>query len=402
MNTCYHLEVWRSAEGKYHYARLPAHLGHTDFGPHLKRYMLYQYHHCHVTQPLLLAQLHEWGVHISSGQVSNILTKGHEHFHAEKEGLLQAGTRSASYLQTDDTGARHQGQNGYCTFIGNELFSYFTSTSSKSRVNFLEALSSPPSYVFNAFALQYMTRQGLGPKHLQLVAHIDPHPPDQAALHGELIKRNTSKHAIKIMTEAALLGGLVAQGLSEKMVILSDDAGQFNILHHALCWVHIERNLQKLPAYTQPQRDQLDQVLKAFWQVYQLLKAYQATPCKLLKQKCLKEFEALCDWPTEWIALQKGLDKLKAYKNEMLVVLEHPQVPLHNNQSERDIREFVKKRKISGSTRSENGRKARDTFASLKKTCRKLNISFWELLLDRLTCAQQIKYLPELIEKPSQ
>ena len=161
--------------------------------------------------------------------------------------------------------------------------------------------------------------------------------------------------------------------------------------------MHIERNLQKIHAYTQPQRDQLDQVLQAFWQVYQGLKAYKATPSEALKQKCLNAFEALCDWQTEWIALQKGLDKIKAYKEEMLVVLEHPQVPLHNNQSERDIREFVKKRKISGSSRSENGRKARDTFASLKKTCRKLNISFWDFLLDRLTEAKQIEKLSKLI-----
>ena len=397
VNTCYYLETWQDAAGKYHYAPLPAHLRHTDFGPHLKGYLLYQYYHCHVTQPLLLEQLHEWGVDISAGQVSNLLTKGHDRFHAEKEALLLEALQGMEYLQTDDTAARHQGQNGYCTFIGNERFSFFKSTSSKSRVNFLETLSGQPRYVFNAVALQYMTDQGLGPKHLHLVTQMAPHFPDQAALHGELTKRNTSKHAVKIMTEAALIGGLVAQGMPEKMVILSDDAGQFNILHHALCWVHIERNLQKIHTYTQPQRDQLDQVLQAFWQVYQLLKAYQANPCKLLKQKCLKEFEALCDWQTEWIALQKGLDKLKAYKNEMLVVLENPQVPLHNNQSERDIREFVKKRKISGSTRSEMGRKARDTFASLEKTCRKLEISFWDFLLDRLTEAHQIEKLPKLI-----
>ena len=76
------------------------------------------------------------------------------------------------------------------------------------------------------------------------------------------------------------------------MVILSDDAGQFNLLHHALCWVHIERNLQKIHAYTQPQRDQLDQVRQAFWEVYQLLNTCKATPSEALKQKCLNAFEA--------------------------------------------------------------------------------------------------------------
>lgn len=399
MNTCYHLEVWMDSEGVYHYGQLPDHLQKTDFGPKLKQYILHQYHHCHVTQPLLLEQLHEWGIRISSGQISHILTHGLDRFHTEKEALLQSGIQRSNYLQTDDTGARHDGKNGYCTFIGNEVFSYFTSTSSKSRINFLTALSGSPSYVFNDVARNYMADQGLGATHFQLLDKIEGHFKDQQALQSNLEKLKTSKHAIKTMIEAALLGGLTEKGLSENQVILSDDAGQFNILNHALCWIHIERNLQKIHTYTQEQRDQLDQVLNAFWELYQWLKIYKSQPSEKLKQKCLQDFESICDWQTEWIALQKALDKLKSYKKEMLVVLDHPQVPLHNNQSERDIREFVKKRKISGSTRSEQGRRARDTFASLKKTCRKLNISFWDFLIDRLTTANRIDYLPEILNR---
>jgi len=78
-----------------------------------------------------------------------------------------------------------------------------------------------------------------------------------------------------------------------------------------------------------------------------------------------------------------ALKRLHQNKKELLLVLKHPEIPLHNNLSESDIREYVKKRKISGSTRSTAGRRARDTFTSLKKTCRKLGISFWQYLLDR-------------------
>ena len=399
VNTCYHLEIWRDSDGKYHYGQLPDYLQRTDFGPKLKQYILYQYHHAHVTQPLLLEQLHELGIRISSGQLSNLLTHNHDRFHREKEDLLVKALQCSGYLQTDDTGTRHQGNNGYCTFIGNDVFSYFTSTSSKSRINFLQALSVHPSYVFNGFAMEYMTSQGLGPKHFNVVDQMEERFADQAALQLKLEKLKVSKHAIKIMTEAALLGGLTEKGLSEKQVILSDDAGQFKVLKHALCWVHIERNLQKIHTYTTQQRNQLDQVLQAFWELYQLMKTYQGNPSQKLKQECLESFQSICDWQTDWIALKKGLSKLKTYKDEMLVVLEHPQVPLHNNQSERDIREFVKKRKISGSTRSEQGRKARDTFASLKKTSRKLNISFWDFLFDRITDAKHIEYLPEIMKR---
>jgi len=80
-------------------------------------------------------------------------------------------------------------------------------------------------------------------------------------------------------------------------------------------------------------------------------------------------------------------------------VLDRPDIPLHNNTSERDIREYVKKRKISGGTRSELGRRCRDTFTSLKKTCRKLGISFWQFLDDRLRGTGTIAPLPEIIRR---
>ena len=73
-------------------------------------------------------------------------------------------------------------------------------------------------------------------------------------------------------------------------------------------------------------------------------------------------------------------------------------VPLHNNGSERDIREYVKRRNVSGGTRSIAGQRCRDTFASLKKTCRKLGVSFYGYLKDRLSGAEKIANLGLLIE----
>ena len=399
VNTCYELESWQTPEGTYHYAKLPGHLQGTDFGSSLKSYILYQYHQCHVTQPLLLEQLWEFGISISSGQLSRILTEGHDRFHYEKEGLLTKAKQHSPYLQTDDTGARHQGNNGYCTFIGNDLFSFFKSTGSKSRINFLEILNGQPSYCFNSFALDYMTSQGLSPKYLAAIKKIKGKCFASAEKFLAVLKTLSvnQNYAVKTITEAGLLGHLAEEGMPESMVILSDDAGQFDILVHALCWIHVERNLQKIHVYTEQQRHELDQVLKSFWKLYQQFKTYRHKPNEKKKRQVIKSFNAICNWQTQWLSLKKGLDKLKRYKQELLVVLEHPQVPLHNNQSERDIREYVKKRKISGSTRSENGRKARDTFTSLKKTCRKMNISFWDYLNDRLTMANKINYLPDLL-----
>ena len=132
-------------------APLPADvLPGSHFGPDLICFILHQYHHQHVTQPLLLEQLHQLGIDISAGELSRILTEGKDAFHQEKAELLPAALAVSAYVQVDDTGARHQGHNGSCTHIGNELFAYFASTESKSRLNFLEILRRPHTdYVIN-------------------------------------------------------------------------------------------------------------------------------------------------------------------------------------------------------------------------------------------------------------
>jgi len=130
--------------------------------------------HGHVTQPLIWEELVDFGVDISKGQVSRILTEQKEDFHLEKEGVLCAGLDISSYINVDDTGARHAGKNGYCTHIGNDLFAWFESTASKSRINFLELLrQGNRDYVINAEALEYIQRQSFPQPLLALLA-TDP------------------------------------------------------------------------------------------------------------------------------------------------------------------------------------------------------------------------------------
>jgi hypothetical protein len=133
------LERWKTPTGEYLSGKLPFEvLQHGHFSPSLKSYLLYQYHHCHVTQPLLLEQMHEWGIDISAGQLNRILVEDKDTYHAEKLQILRVGLEVSSYINTDDTSARHQGVNCYCTHIGNEWFAWFETTSRKNRINFLE------------------------------------------------------------------------------------------------------------------------------------------------------------------------------------------------------------------------------------------------------------------------
>jgi len=133
------------------------------------------------------------------------------------------------------------------------------------------------------------------------------------------------------------------------------------------------------------------------WELYAELKAYKKLPGEEKKALLEKRFDEICKSKTCFISLNNALKRLHKNKSELLRVLERPDIPLHNNLSENDIREYVKKRKISGSTRSNSGRLCRDTFTSLKKTCRKLGVSFWEYLTDRVTGRNAIPLLPDLI-----
>ena len=400
-NVCYLLERWQTPYGNNIVGKLPPNIqGH--FSPELRSFILYQYFHCHVTQPLLLEQLWELGVDISSGQLNRILIEDKDIFHHEKDAILETGLKVSSYVNVDDTGARHDGKNGYCTHIGNELFAWYQSTDSKSRINFLELLrAGHMDYVINEDALEYMNNQRLAKSILQL---LKDHPKKQFAdltqwqAHLEQLKIVNHRH-IKIATEGALIGSVLHHGLPKSLVIVSDDAAQFKILIHALCWIHAERTLNKLVAPNEEKHKILEDVRKQVWDFYDELKAYKLCPNETRKTQLKDRFEQIFTQKTDYQMLNLALGRLYENKGDLLLVLDRPEIPLHNNLSENDIREYVKRRKVSGSTRSDLGRRCRDTFTSLKKTCRKLGVSFWEYLLDRCSCpkTQHIPPLQDLI-----
>jgi len=386
-NTRYRLERWVSPEGVSLIGQLPAEIGGVHFGPQLRAFILYQYHHAHVTQPLLLEQLREWQIAISAGQLSALITDAHGEFHREKDALLQAGLQRSRYVHVDDTGARHRGKNGYCTHIGNERFAWFASTESKSRINFLELLrAGHEAYTLNPAVLAYLAEHKLPCAQFESLTALAPavwtgQTAWQAVLAQQAI---TDPRHVRLVTEGALLGTVVEQGVAPDLAIVSDDAGQFDVLTHALCWIHAERVLAKLLGFNEPQREALASVRSELWAIYDALKAYKEAPDALTAAAIEARFEKLCATRTGYASLDRALKRMRRNQAELLRVLQRPELPLHNNLSESDIRDHVKKRKISGSTRSESGRRCRDTFASLKKTCRKNGLSFWQYVQDRV------------------
>lgn len=399
-NTRYRLERWETPDGTCVVGQLPPEVISGHFGPTLVSFILYQYYHAHVTQPLVLEQLRDLGVDISAGQLNRILTEGKERFHAEKDAILQVGLEVSGYVHVDDTGARHQGKNGYCTHIGNELFAWFGSTSSKSRINFLELLrAGRTDYVLSDAALDYMRANKLPKFRLAVLATHKGRRFDNKEQWERWLDSIdiTGPLHVRVATEGALLGSVLDGDVHSDLVVVSDDAGQFNVLLHALCWIHAERILAKLVGFNESQRKALEDVRTQVWAFYDELKSYKTDPTSEKKEQLEKRFDEIFSQKTCFQSLNLALQRLRKNRTELLLVLQRPDVPLHNNTSERDIREYVKKRKISGSTRSDLGRRCRDTFASLKKTCRKLGVSFWSYLKARVSGSHTVQPLPELI-----
>lgn len=400
----YHRERWETPEGKTIIAPLPPHVtGH--FGLELQRFVIFQNYQGQVTIPRIVCQLSDFGIEISKRQVVRILNEDKEPFIAEKGEILRVGLETARWVTTDDTGGRHKGVNQYCTHIGNDLFAWYGTEPSKSRRNFLELLQAGSiSYTINDEALNYLVEHAVPAALMALIREYQGQRFDKQKWKEflqklEIAKMKRSEEFVRTITEGGLIGTIVEERLLDETVIVSDGAGQFAVFMHGRCWVHAERNIYELTAVTDSERRALAYQRTLIWWYYSDLKAYKQHPTAKRKSELEEQFDWIFSRKIGFVALDAALERLKGKKKALLMVLERPEIPLHTNGSENDIRFYVTKRKISGGTRSEAGKECRDAYLSLAKTCTKLGISFWDYLGCRLGVpnAPSIRPLPEII-----
>ena len=391
----YRRERWVTPDGRTIVAALPEGTrGH--FGPDLRRFVLMQYHQGQTTLPRLTALLHSVGVSISKREIQRLLTEKQQDFLDEARDVLRAGLETSPWVSVDDTGARHKAQNGFCTQIGNDWFTSFATRSSKTRLNFLDLLrAGHTDYVLNEAAFSYLRSRGLAAPLIARMAEAgETHFIDQVAWQAHLNRLGIVSPAktglaviqdpVQIATEGAQWGSIHAHGFLRDAVVLSDDAGQFDVGRHALCWVHAERLVHKLDTFTDLHRTAQQRMRKLIWRFYADLKVYRTNPAK---SRCLTlraRFDRIFHRRTGFVMLDRLLKRLHANKAELLTVLDRPEIPLHTNGSENDIRCHVTRRKISAGTRSDAGRDCRDAFLGLAKTCAKHGVAFWDYLGSRL------------------
>ena len=397
-------KFYSPSEQRSYLAELPPGY-HGAFGPGVHALALVFAFACQMTEPKILAWFEHVGVQISAGQISNLLIKGQARFHQQKDAVYEAGLRSSPWQQIDDTATRVTGQNQHCHIVDNPLHTTYLTLPSKARLSVIDVLRNGPPrcFRFNDDAEAWLEAAGVSNVTRQKLSCL---PRDQD-LDQEMVERllaeqvpglgeQTRKWVLDAMAVAAY------QAQAEWPVVrllLSDGALQFSWItdDSALWWVHELRHYKKLLPQAPLHRQELEHVLKDAWAFYRELLAYREQPSGEEARRLEARFDDLFGRRTGYWALDDRMGLTRAKKAMLLMVLRHPELPLHNNAAELGARQRVRKRAISFGPRTAEGVKAWDTFMSLAATTRKLGVNVLHYVHDRIAEGKQIPPLADRI-----
>jgi hypothetical protein len=406
-NICFHKQKYYAAStGQSYLAELPR--GYEgQFGPGIKSLALTMYFGMQASEPKILEFFENVGIYLSDGELSNLLIKDRAGFHAEKDAVYEAGLRSSPWQHLDDTQTRVDGQNQHCHVVCNPVYTAYHTRPTKERLTVLDVLRNGRPRVFrlNREALGYLENVQLSKaaRHA-LLDWSSEQDLDEPTFSGRLdgLLPDLGRQQRKAIMDAAAIAAYHAEpDVPVIQALICDDAPQFNWLTRwmMLCWVHEGRPYKKLTPVIPLHRELLDDFLKHFWQYYDQLLIYRQAPTPAECERLDADFDRLFSTQTGYQELDKRIAKTRAKKDSLLLVLKYLELPLHNNPAELAVRQRVRKRDVSFGPRSPDGVRAWDTFMTLAATTKKLGVSFYQYIHDRISGANQIPPLASLVEK---
>lgn len=387
-------------------ASLPA--GYAgEFGPQVRSMVITLYYAANMSEPKIIELLSHLGISISDGQVSNILTKGHARWHSEKAAIYREGLGSSSWQHIDDTSTRVDGENQYCHIVGNPLYTAYFTRPHKDRLTVIEVLQnlSETQFLLNsqteswlaAFEVPQWARRCIGqwPQHEWL-----SYEQMTSRLETALSRLNEQQKA-RVLEAAALTAYHAQTTMPILTRLMSDDAPQFRGVteEQALCWVHDGRHYKQLTPCVEHHQKLLAQFRQEYWEYYAKLEQYRANPQEMVAEQLGQEFDTLFSQVTGYGELDKRIAKSKAKKEQLLLALKYPEMPLHNNPAELGARQRVRKRDVSFGPRTSDGVAAWDTFMTLAETAKKLGVSFYAYIHDRISANHSLPDLADLIRQ---
>jgi hypothetical protein len=406
-NVLFRKEKYYSASRhKMYLAQLPPGYG-GQFGPGIKSLILTLYFGVGTSEPKIREFLLNVGVQISSGEVSNLLIQKQEEFHAESEAVYEAGLRSSVWQQSDHTETRKNGQRQHCQVVCNPVYTSYHTRPKADRLTALDVLRQGRKRIFllNEEAFEYLENVALSKAAREVLPKWRS---DKVWEEATFLKRlDQVLPNLNVQQRTAILGAAaVAAYHAEKGVpivdtLVCDDASVFHWLTRTimLCWVHDGRAYKKLEPVIALHRQRLEEFRKRYWEYYDQLLAYREKPTAKERKRLERQFDILFATETGYHDLDQRIAKTRVKKASLLQVLQHPELPLHNNASELAVRQRVRKRDVSFGPRTQLGLQAWDTFMTLADTARKLGISFYAYIRDRVAETKQIPPMSLLVTK---
>jgi len=409
-NVVYHRETYYSPSlNKTFIAPLPDDVaGKGEFGVGVRSLIPLLKSQCKLSEKCILEFFENFGIIISSAYISNQWTKGYELFHQEKSDIVDAGLASTRYQQMDDTGSRVNGENHYTQILCNPYYSAYFTTPHKDRLTVLDVLRNfaPRVFLYNQEAIDLLTGFKLSAIICQKVNNSlqKNQVINEASFDVMLDYIKAGPRQRTRIKEACAIAAYHNQ--TERPVVeilMADDAPQFKLLarHIALCWIHDGRHYKKLNPIVPLHKHLLDEFLKEYWIFYHQLKAYKKAPDQQQAKWLLERFDQLFSTKTAYQQLNDRIAKTLAKREAMLMVLEYPELPLHNNTSELAARVQARERDVSLHTMSEAGTKAKDTFMTISQTAIKLGVRTYEYIRDRVSGEYKLPSLAQLIREKS-
>jgi Transposase IS66 family len=407
-NVQFRKEKYYSPSQKRTYlAELPAGY-HGQFGPKVRAWVLAMYYGGQMSEPKMLEFLQTAGMHISAGELSDMLIKDQDLFHAEKAAVVQAGLESSPWQHLDSTGTRVNGNNQHCHILANPLYTAYCTLPAKDRMSMLRVLQGGTDPVFrcNELAMALMEQLGITNKWRSLLPTLLPHEQDLTEKElDDILEKHLPKLGVNLrkrVKEALAIAVYRTQSTYPvTRLLLCDDAPQFNALtaELALCWIHEFRHYKKLRPRFAHHCHLLQDFGKRFWKLYHDLLDYRCSPNPTQAAVLTNEFDQLFTESSGYQQLDECKARTLGKRDQLLMVLSHPEILLHNNPAELGARFRVRKRDVSFQARCKDGIEAWDTFQTLVATVKKLGVNLFSYLHDRITLAHGLPSLASLIEQ---
>ena len=399
-------EVWYSPSLKRSF-RAPLPAGYTgEFGPGLKALALALTYGANVSEGKLLELFRQAGVVVSAGWLAEFLSGDPGGLANEARAVEQAGLASSPWQHSDTTATPVAGETWHCHVLGNPLFTAYHTLPKKDRLSVLSMLreGGTLTYLWDATADAYLDWVGLSASARRTLSSAIPRDQelDEAALNALLdpLSPWVGPQQRLWCREALALAAYEAQtDWPVVRTLLCDDAAQYRLVTEelGLCWVHEGRHYTKLIVHAPLHQQLLADFSTDFWAYYRELLAYRAQPSPEEATRLEQRFDALFGQTTGLTLLDQRLALTRQKKDGLLLVLRHPELPLHNNPAELAARRRVRKRDVSFGPRSPAGAKAWDTMMTLAATTSQLGVSFMAFLQDRLHQTGQIPPLDDML-----